>query len=113
MAQAIDSVTKRSSDLAARYGGEEFVVTLPNTDTEGAFCIAEEIMKKIHKLKIQHENSSVDQYVTVSLGVSSVIPNKQISPKVLIDTADLALYNAKKQGRNRIVVSDRLPLGVP
>ena len=112
VAQAIDSVTKRSSDLAARYGGEEFVVTLPNTDTEGAICIAEEIMKKIHQLKIPHENSSVNQYVTVSIGVSSVIPSQQISQKNLIDTADLALYSAKKQGRNRIVVSDRMPLGV-
>ena len=108
VAQAIQSVIKRSSDLAARYGGEEFAIVLPNTDSEGAFHMAEEIRQKILRLEIPHDHSSVDQYVTLSLGVASTIPTSETSPKTIIDTADFALYHAKRQGRNRIIAENRL-----
>jgi len=102
VAQAISSVTKRSSDLAARYGGEEFVVILPDTDSKGCISLAEEIRNTIRQLKIPHAHSSIDQYITLSFGVSSTIPNREFLPKALIGAADLALYKAKKEGRNRI-----------
>ena len=107
VAQAINSVANRSSDLTARYGGEEFAVILPNTDSEGAIYLAEEIRNKSRGLKVPHPYSSVDQYITLSLGVSSAIPTKEILPKALIDAADMALYKAKKQGRNRTFVKQQ------
>ncbi|MCI5167747.1 MAG: GGDEF domain-containing protein, partial [Candidatus Electrothrix sp. GM3_4] len=100
IAGAIRAALKRSSDFVARYGGEEFVLLLPNTSAEGAQCIAEDIRIKIEELKIRHEKSGVSEYVTLSLGVASVIPCRRIFPTDLIETADQALYESKEKGRN-------------
>jgi len=105
VASAINSPLKRPTDMAARYGGEEFVIILPNTDSEGAASIAEEIREEIIQLKIPHAHSKVDQYVTLSLGVSTATPNQGLSAEILIKNADKALYEAKEQGRNRVVVN--------
>lgn len=101
VAQAIKSVLKRPADLVARYGGEEFVVILPNTSAEGATQIAESIQMDLEMLEIPHAQSEVSSYVTVSLGISSQVPNPDFSVEFLIAAADKALYAAKKQGRNR------------
>lgn len=103
VADAITTALKRSSDFAARYGGEEFVILLSNTPPEGAQHLAEDIRKKVHALKIKHDKSLIDEYVTLSLGVSSVIPCQGASPVDLIKTADQALYECKKKGRNIVV----------
>lgn len=96
--------TKRASDLAARYGGEEFAVILPYTDPAGAACVAEKIRQAIEDLKIPHVSSSINPYVTLSLGVSAIeLPVKDLTPETLIRLADEALYLAKAQGRNRWV----------
>lgn len=105
VAAEINSTLKRPADMAARYGGEEFVVILPNTDSEGAAFIAEKIREEVIQLKIPHANSKVDQYVTLSLGVSTAAPNQGLSVETLIKNADKALYEAKEQGRNRVVVN--------
>lgn len=104
VAQAINAVAERPTDLAARYGGEEFGVILPDTDENGAMHVAEEIMENIKALRIPHAYSKADSYVTLSIGISSLVPNKKIKPKTLIKISDKALYEAKKQGRNRIIV---------
>lgn len=104
VAQAAQSVVKRPSDLLARYGGEEFAVILPDTDQAGATQIAQEIQQAIADLKILHRNLGGEQrFVTISLGVASTIPSKSMSMMTLIDEADKALYQAKEQGRNRVV----------
>jgi adenylate cyclase len=96
----------RSADLVARYGGEEFAVILPNTDAAGAMHIAEIIRVRIKELGIPHKASEVDQCVTLSIGVSTIIPFYQDSEKALIVKADQALYVAKKEGRDRISFKD-------
>ena len=103
VAKAIAGATKRPGDLVARYGGEEFVAVLPLTTSEGATTVAEEIQTAIHQLQILHERSTVSQFVTVSLGIATVVPTATHSPADLIAAADRALYEAKAAGRDRIV----------
>jgi diguanylate cyclase (GGDEF)-like protein len=103
VALAMSRAIKRPADLLARYGGEEFVVILPNTEVEGAVTVAEAIRAEMQQLKMPHAQSDVSEFVTLSLGVSSVIPSQSLAPESLIGTADEALYEAKKQGRNRMV----------
>jgi diguanylate cyclase (GGDEF)-like protein len=103
IAKAIERAVKRPADGAFRYGGEEFAVILPNTTAQGAIQVAEEVHQRIQDLQILHTSSKVDEVVTLSLGVSSIIPNTQSSPHILISTADEALYDAKLQGRNQVV----------
>ena len=82
--------------------GEEFAVILPNTDILGAKYLAEQIRAQVEALKITHVNSSVNDYVTLSLGVACCIPNHKLSFIALIEAADKGLYKAKKLGRNRV-----------
>ncbi|MEL6931421.1 MAG: diguanylate cyclase, partial [Cyanobacteria bacterium J06600_6] len=91
----------RGNDLAARYGGEEFVIVLPNSNTETANIVAKRIRAKLKAMQIPHPGSTVSQYVSISMGISSACHNKAISPQELIEMADKALYQAKKQGRDR------------
>ncbi len=103
VAQAAQQTVCRPADLVARYGGEEFVVILPNTDLNGAIALADQIHSAVANLKIPHQNSDISDIVTVSLGVTSLIPNLNQVPSILIKQADVALYSAKQQGRNRSV----------
>lgn len=103
VAKAIaDSI--RKTDLAARYGGEEFVVILPNSDRETALKIANRISERVRGLQIPHPNSKAKPYVTLSCGVTSIIPDMTQAAAQLIEKADLALYAAKQQGRDRISI---------
>ena len=111
VATTINSCVKRPSDLVARYGGEEFAVILPNTDANGALQVAESIRQKVQALKITHATSTVNEFVTLSLGVTTVIPNTEINPDLLIAITDKALYSAKEQGRNRIILENLVDQG--
>ncbi|MGL5510356.1 MAG: diguanylate cyclase domain-containing protein, partial [Microcoleaceae cyanobacterium] len=104
VAQLIDQIPQRPGELVARYGGEEFVVVLPHTNIEGALIVTGAIQRAIASLKIPHVKSQVSEYITLSLGISSLIPNPKISVDELISQADQALYQAKQQGRNRTIV---------
>jgi diguanylate cyclase (GGDEF)-like protein len=103
VAQAISKVIKRPTDLVARYGGEEFVLVLPQTPIVGAIHLAQQIRLQVQALKIPHLSSSVDLYVTISLGVSCCIPHPNFDFEVLIAAADQGLYQAKERGRNQAV----------
>ncbi|MFT6984274.1 MAG: diguanylate cyclase (GGDEF)-like protein [Psychromonas sp.] len=94
---------KRPGDLFARYGGEEFIAILTNTNLEGATTLAEELRRNVYEAEIDHDTSPVCKFVTISCGVSSVIPDESKSDQVLLKIADEALYEAKEQGRNKIV----------
>lgn len=105
VAQALTTSISRPTDLAARYGGEEFVVLLPNTDAKGAHAIAEKIRAGVESVKIPHEYSSASQWVTVSAGVSTMMPSTENSATLLLKSADSTLYEAKSIGRNRVCVA--------
>jgi diguanylate cyclase (GGDEF)-like protein len=104
VAMAMQKIVRRPGDLVARYGGEEFAVVLPNTDTLGAVSVAENIRLAIKNLQINHEASAVCPYVTVSVGVSTIIPTRENQFQDLIHAADRALYQAKSQGRDRVTM---------
>ena len=104
VAQTIVNTVKRPADLVARYGGEEFIVVLPQTPADNALKVAEKIRLQIEQLSLPHPQSKVSDRVSLSLGVTSVIPQSKYTKKQLLITADKALYRAKKQGRNRAVL---------
>lgn len=102
VAMAMRNTVRRSGDLVARYGGEEFAIVLPNTNALGAASVAENVRTAIKNLQIAHEASSVCPYVTISVGVSTIIPNQSNDFQALIHAADRALYQSKSQGRDRV-----------
>lgn len=104
VAQAIASVVKRPADLVARYGGEEFSVILPNTLLEGATEVATKIQAAVAQLAISRASANENTYVTLSIGIASMVPSVRSTPDRLIAAADQALYAAKAQGRNRYCV---------
>ncbi|HAC64671.1 MAG TPA: hypothetical protein DCF68_14340 [Cyanothece sp. UBA12306] len=101
VANILSQSVKRSSDLVARYGGEEFVIILPKTNAKGAIKVANNIRDVLQEVKIIHEDSQVSKYVTLSLGIATMIPHSSLSIQELINSADQALYSAKNQGRDR------------
>ncbi|MBE9116133.1 diguanylate cyclase [Lusitaniella coriacea LEGE 07157] len=103
VARAIDRAVKRPADLVARYGGEEFAILLPNTDSGGAMDVARQIRESVEECQIAHPQSEVSDRVTLSMGLTTLIPTIDISPDLLIATADRALYEAKNRGRNRMI----------
>lgn len=104
VAETLLSCAKRSSDIVARYGGEEFAVIFPYMEKEHVLVLAEQMRKMVAELAIAHEYSSVSEYVTISLGVATVVPSGGSSVEEFIRAADKALYEAK-QRRNNIVVA--------
>lgn len=107
VAQGIKAVVNRPLDLVARYGGEEIAVLLPYTSQIGAFQLAEKICDAVKGLQLPHPHSPISHYVTVSVGVSSITPCDNCAPKQLIQMADKALYAAKEQGRDRVVLHNQ------
>jgi diguanylate cyclase (GGDEF)-like protein len=100
-----DLTARRPGDLAARYGGEEIAVLLPNTDVVRAIAIADNIRSAIRDLEIEHPSGPTG-FVTISAGVAAEIPIRNASePARLMLAADRALYQAKKDGRNRVLAA--------
>ncbi len=105
IAKEIAKAVPRGSDLAARYGGEEFVLILGETDAEGARMVANRIRLQVAELKMANEDSP-HKYVTVSCGISTVLPSDDKPVEKLVKSADNALYLAKRQGRNTAAYLD-------
>lgn len=101
IAQAVHALFRRSGDLTIRFGGEEFVVVMPAAEKDEATKMADEILERIAQLNIPHERSPVISRVSVSIGVTSMVPEHHHSFEELLLTADKALYQAKSAGRNR------------
>ena len=106
VANKASEMMSRPGDLAARYGGEEFVIVLGSTETKNAADLAEKVRSGIEEMKLPHEFRKGGSLVTISLGVTGCCPDKTNSATELIKSADKALYKAKKEGRNKVVVSD-------
>jgi diguanylate cyclase (GGDEF)-like protein len=102
IAQTIKDSVQRPYDLVARYGGEEFACLLPKTPLPGADNLAEKILSNIYALKIEHADSPIDKFVTVSIGVACKTPQIELSPERLVEAADQQLYISKQHGRNQI-----------
>ncbi len=104
IAHTIAASLFRPGDLVGRYGGEEFLVILPNSDQEGAVKVAENIRENVEELQIPHDFSPVTNHVTISMGVKSLLCRDRSRCSEALQQADQALYKAKEQGRNRVVV---------
>ena len=102
IAQALEKTAVRKTDLVARYGGEEFACVLPGTSLENAVFVAEKLRSSVLSLQIPHHHFAAGSYVTISLGVASMIPVKDTPFRLLIQAADAALYHAKESGRNKV-----------
>lgn len=105
IAERLNTFGRRPTDLVARYGGEEFAIVLGNTDRRGAMGIARGVHRAIAKLGLPFP-AGTDGRVSVSIGVATVYPHRESFPDELISLADGALYEAKTQGRDRIVYAE-------
>ena len=106
IAGAIQSELRRSYDVVARYGGEEFACILPATDYLGSKNIADKIQAMIAEFEIEHQESDVSDYVTVSIGAATEIPKATGDTELIVDRADKLLYKAKANGRAQICSRD-------
>ena len=102
VAQVLSGCLQRAGDLIARYGGEEFVILLPGVELEGATRVAEACRAAIFDAHLTHDSSTVSPWVTVSVGVAAMRPIYDKSCTLLVEEADVALYQAKQDGRNRV-----------
>jgi len=121
VAQVLAGKARRAGELAARYGGEEFAVLLPHVDIAEAKKLGAVICAAVSDCRIPHEHSDVAPYVTISVGAASIANLPELAgtlsregalpsatmpgATVLVETADHALYRAKKAGRNRVVAA--------
>jgi diguanylate cyclase (GGDEF)-like protein len=101
----MQNATARAGEVIARYGGEEFIAILPNTELPDAVRTAERLQRLVREENIAHKSSDVADYLTISQGVASVRPDEEIDPGSIVDSADAALYRAKREGRNGIAVA--------
>lgn len=104
VAKAAANCVGRPGDVCARYGGEEFVVVLPWTDLPGAIKVAERMRQAVYALAIPHEGSTLGR-VTVSVGVSTCIPDRDCTSEGMVEDTDAWLYRAKESGRNRVAAT--------
>ncbi|HMA85926.1 MAG TPA: diguanylate cyclase, partial [Desulfosalsimonadaceae bacterium] len=103
VSESLHETIKRESDFIARYGGEEFAVVLFGTELAAVVNLGEKIRQRIADLNIAHQASTISDRVTVSIGVAACVPEPHITPDKLIFGADQALYQAKSEGRDRVV----------
>ncbi|WP_295990575.1 diguanylate cyclase [Rugamonas sp.] len=106
VAALLQAHARRASDLAARYGGEEFVMLAADTDADAALALAEALRLALEALRLPHAKSPIG-CVSISVGVAVLTPNEHDTADLFIRSADKAMYRAKEQGRNRVVLGGR------
>jgi diguanylate cyclase (GGDEF)-like protein/PAS domain S-box-containing protein len=102
VAEALQSHALRPTDLAARYGGEEFVLLFAETSAESALRLAEAIRAHIEGLRVSNPRSPTSDWITVSIGVATIVPTQLDAIEQLFIAADRVMYQAKDAGRNRV-----------
>lgn len=105
IAKTIEEEFRRSGDFVARWGGEEFVALVPSIKSSAAAKLTEQARQAVFDLKIPHPNTDRVQ-VTISIGLSTIVPKKDIDVSMLYELADNALYTAKEEGRNRVCIKN-------
>ena len=98
----LQEAAEGDDDMPARYGGEEFVLLLPGADVDAVLKAGEKLRRAVEELCVAHASSSLGQ-VTVSIGVASLVPGVAQDAEHLVEAADIALYAAKRRGRNAVV----------
>lgn len=106
VAVSLSQCARRPLDFVARYGGEEFAVVLYEASREYVAEVLTRIQRSIAELNIPHDASRVASRLTVSIGAAFILPTSNRTPDGLIQLADEALYSAKEEGRNRVVVME-------
>jgi diguanylate cyclase (GGDEF)-like protein len=104
IAQCLKNNVKRETDFVARFGGEEFVCLLPFIEKDEALALAATLVQSVENMNIPHPKNEHSKYLTISAGMAHIVPDDTNSSAQLLDSADKALYTAKKSGRNRVVV---------
>jgi len=110
VAQILRANTRRATDMAARYGGEEFAIILVDSSSDGAMQLAQHILNAIEAARIPHAASSFG-YVTCSIGVTALAVDDDTTAEIMLRMADAAMYLAKSQGRNQVVLNDAHGIG--
>jgi diguanylate cyclase (GGDEF)-like protein len=105
MAEVILVSLRRDVDIIARYGGEEFACILPETEAAPAREVAERIRRRVEAWGVGRDGTAGRPPLTISVGVSTCVPDGGVTPEELIEEADRALYAAKRGGRNRVEVA--------
>jgi len=106
VANAAKEVLYRGADFIGRYGGGAFIVVMPNTKKVGAMAVADRIHEVIHLLALPHHYNGENDVVTISSGVTTMVPTQSDVVSQLINKADEAMYKAKSSGRNQIKAWD-------
>ena len=101
--KCLNEVCNRPGDFAFRIGGEEFALIITDSKKESAFELSQKLQQKLKKLQIVNENSEISKYMTISIGIASLIPSINDNIDSIMKNVDTKLYLAKKQGRNRII----------
>jgi len=104
VAALLERHIRRGADLAARIGGDEFVIILPDTDLNGAVAVSESIRVGMRKLADSDHKELPE--ITMSFGVSNLVPDGSLNARLLFSRADAAVYNAKRNGRDRVETMD-------
>lgn len=105
ISNTVKEIIDYDNNIFVRYGGEEFAIVSLKSDKEKAKNIAEQIMQAVSELQIPCPDNSISNYLTISIGISETTVNNDSSLEDIISEADKALYDAKKNGRNQIVVA--------
>ena len=106
VARVLAATVQRSGEVVARYGGEEFVAVLPGLELGGAEALAERIRQGVEAEAIMHQAATGRTVVTVSIGVASIAPRPGDVAEMLLRSADAAVYEAKRRGRNKVVAAN-------
>ncbi|XOB63829.1 GGDEF domain-containing protein [Campylobacterota bacterium DY0563] len=101
--ECLRETCKRPSDFAFRVGGEEFAIIFNCYKSDACYNLALKLQKNINDLKIESKGSKISDYMTVSIGLVSIVPTDEDDLESVMKTIDKRLYIAKGNGRNQIV----------
>ncbi len=106
VAEALNSAARRPGEVVARYGGEEFAIIVPDATLEDMLRLGERLCESVRQLNIDHAHSTTASVVTISVGLTSRVPDNSNEPNQMLLAVDAALYKAKLNGRNRAEQAD-------